>query len=96
MEQSGVQSSQSRVEERVTGRPVQLELVEERGIEVHICHKVAVPKPRVDFEAKEDKEGGEWELDRPTTRAPDIRDRSAKAQKLLKEEVIAASFGRII
>ena len=80
----------------MTGRSRETQSIEKRGIEVDRSDKVTIPQSRIELESKEDKERGKGELNRTTTPIPGVRDYIAKAHKLIKEEVIAASFGRVV
>ena len=96
VKESSVDPPQGLVERGVAWSPVKTECVKERGIEVDICNKVTVPKSRVELESEKDKESGKWKLDWSATSGFDVRHRIAKSHKLFEEEVIPASFGRVI
>jgi len=91
-----VDSFQGGVEKGMTGSSLEVESIKEVGIEFDICDKVTIAEPGVELESEKDKEDGERKLDRSTTSKPGVPDGIAKGHKLFKQEVIAASLGRIV
>lgn len=55
--------------------------MKEAGVEVDEVHEVFATKTGVDLESEEDKESGEWKLDRSTMSELGVRDGIAKAGK---------------
>ena len=96
VKEPGVDTHQCLLKEGVAGSPVESEPPEERGVEVDLGNEVTVAEARVELETEEDKENRERELDRPSTSGSDVRDCIAKDDKLVEQEVIAASLGRIM
>jgi hypothetical protein len=95
MKQSCVDPFDRLLEEgEVLGSP-QTKSLQERGIEGEMCDKVTVSQSSVELEPEKDEEGGQGELDPSATTCSGIRDSIAKTHKLVKEEVKAASFGRV-
>jgi hypothetical protein len=84
------------LEQGEMGSPVDSQTVQQKRIEVDRSNKVTIAKTRVELESEEDKECGEGELHLTTMMIPDIGNRIAKADKLFKEKVIAASLGYIV
>lgn len=84
------------MKKRRTRSSVKTQSLKERRVEVNKSNKVTVPTTGVELESKKNKKGGKRELHRSTTFGPDVRDHIAKAHKLFKQEMIAASFGHIV
>ncbi len=96
MKKLGVQPLHCLLKKREVWSSVKTKSIKRIGIEVEIGNKVTIPKAHVELESQQDKESRKWELDRSTMKPPDIRNRIAKADKLIKEKVIPASLGRIV
>lgn len=80
----------------MTGSSIDTQGIENARVEVDIRYKVTIAQSGIELEDEKHKESGKRELHRTTTSEPDVRDHIAKAHKLFKQEVIAASFGRVV
>lgn len=96
MEKLCVQSLYCLLEKGEVWSPVDSQTVQQKRIEVDISNKVTISKTSVELESQENKECGEGKLYWATMSTPDVGDRIAKADKLIKQKVITASLGRII
>lgn len=84
------------MKKRTTRSAGKTKSLKEGGVEVNERNKVTIAQTRVELESQEDEERGKRECDRTTMTESDVRDNIAKAHKLIKEKVLAASFSRIM
>jgi hypothetical protein len=95
MKQSCVDPFDRFLEEgEVWGSP-QTKSLQERGIEGELCDKVTVSQSSVELEPEKDEEGGQGKLDPSAMTCSGVWDSIAKDNKLVKQKVKVASFGRV-
>ena len=91
-----VDTGQCLLKQGVAGSFLKAKTTQQVGVEVHKGDEVTIAESRVELESEEDKENGEWELDRSAVSGPDVGDGIAKADKFVEQKVITASLGRIM
>lgn len=75
---------------------LQSKSLKQGSVEGESRNKVTIAKTGVKLESEEDKEHGKRELNRTSMPESRIGNSIAKAHKLSKKKVIAASFGRVV
>jgi len=96
MKKLGVQPLHCLLKKREVWSSLKTKSIKKVGIEGEIRNEVTIPNAHVELESQKDEESRKWELHRTTMSSPDVRNGIAKADKLIKQKVIAASLGCII
>ncbi len=96
MEELGVQSLHSLLQDGIAGSSCKTESLEEKWVEGELRHEGPVAESRIELESKEDKESGKREVRRSSEGGGPVRYHIAKLDKFIKQELNVTRSGCVV